>query len=315
MHVLLPFVVLLTACAAFAVPLEERPFDAVATKIISGCTWSYTVKDLTIAKQLFTSSGRPDNSYTIGRTCTFAIRGWDHFTAYVGIVDQPYAPKAKVTISVDEQMVFQQDFEPGGKAQPLDVVLTGNTTLTIKVDGDALVFADPKLVKGEPTPFPKELPVTVLRYTAAPFAAEYADLDKLALSLRAAVNGNAAVKERLEKGTLALAPLFLIDLPVAAVGHNTCEDFSTALVNAGFPLVERGGVLQAMQQVKMPESGLLDPATIQQLGKATGCDVLLVGSLSDRGAVLVLNLRLVDTATGKALMATRADVKKTAPRK
>lgn len=216
---------LLTTCAVFAAPIEERPFDAVATKIVTGATWSYTVKDITIAKQLFSSSGRPDVGTHIGRSCTFNIRGWDHFTAYVGIFDHNYPQKAKVTISVDEQMVFQQDFEPGAKAQPLDVVLTGHTTLTIKVDGDYLVFADPKLVKGEPTPFPLDLPVTILRYTAAPFAADYADLEKLALSLRTAINGNAAVKERLEKGTLALAPFFLIDLPVAAVGHNTCEDW------------------------------------------------------------------------------------------
>jgi TolB-like protein len=301
---------LLTSYMVFAAPIEERPFDGAATKVITGTAWSYTVKDFTIAKQLFTAAARPENSVYTGRNSTFYIRGWDHFTAYVGIVDQEMRSNGKATILVDEQVVFQQNYESGVKALPLDVVLTGHTTLTIKTEGDYLVFAEPKLVKGEPTPFPRELPTTIVRYTAAPFFVDFADLEKMAISLKNVVQANPTVKERLEKGTLALVPFTRVDIPIAAVSTNTAEDFTTALINIGFPLVERGRLERDLQLVKLPDSGTLDTATIQQLGKLTGCDFLLVGSLSDRGATIVINLRLVEVATGKALLANRVEVGK-----
>lgn len=309
----LSFFIILALCAlriVIAAPIEERPFDGAATKVITGTAWSYTVKDFTIAKQLFTAAARPENSMTTGRNSTFYIRGWDHFTAFVGIIDQDYKRNGKATILVDEQVVFQQNYESGVKALPLDVVLTGHSTLTIKTDDDYLVFAEPKLVKGEPTPFPQELPTTVVRYTAAPFFVDYADLEKMAISLKNVVQATPAVKERLEKGVLALVPFTRVDIPIAAVSTNTAEDFATALINAGFMLVERGRLERDLQLVKLPESGSLDTATIQQLGKLAGCDFLLVGSLSDRGPTIVINLRLVEVASGKALLANRVEVGK-----
>ncbi|MHB9134611.1 MAG: NPCBM/NEW2 domain-containing protein [Armatimonadota bacterium] len=313
--ILLSFLQLWFTSFSVAAPIEVRPFDGVVTKLVNGATWAYSVKEFTIAKQYFTSYGKPNRLFPIGRTCTFNIQGWDHFTAYVGIIDQPNVGKSKVIIYVDEQMVFQQDFEPGDRAVPIDVVLTGHTTINITTEDEGATFAEPKLVKGTPDPFPKVLPVTVIRYTAAPYFIGYADLDSTAKSLRTEVNANPALKERIEKGMLALVPFIRIDIPVPAVGTNTAEDFSTALINAGFNLTERGRLEQALQQLQLPESGLLDPTTTQQLGKQTGCDLLLIGSLSDRGQAVILNLRLVDAVTGKALLACRTEAGKVTLRK
>jgi TolB-like protein len=65
-----------------------------------------------------------------------------------------------------------------------------------------------------------------------------------------------------------------------------------------------------LQQLKVTDGTLLDPATPQQIGTQTNCDFLLVSSLSDRGQTVVINLRLVDTATGQAMMANRTEAAK-----
>lgn len=43
-----------------------------------------------------------------------------------------------------------------------------------------------------------------------------------------------------------------------------------------------------------------------EIGKLTGCTLILVGSISDRGGFVVVNARLLETATGDAVAAAES---------
>ena len=138
------------------------------------------------------------------------------------------------------------------------------------------------------------------------------DLDKLAIALRKQVDAKPELKERMAKGQIALSTFLLIEIPAPSVAVDVAENLSTALIKNDFALVERAQLDKAMREMKMQDSGAFDPATVQKLGKLTGCDIILVGSISDQDTFVVINARFLDTATGKALAAEKVEMRKIA---
>ncbi len=273
---------------------------------------------VTIARMVYDTCG-----YVYGGGyATFDIRGWDHFTAYVGIEDGKDATGAQRTsIEVDGEVVWQQDISSGDKAIFVDILLTGRRTITLRVKTGNTKFAEPKLYKGTPPATAGAIvttpPATVTgggtttaANTPATFAVDPNDMEKLATALRKRVDANADLKDRITKGNTALMTFNLIAIPSLDVASTVAENLSTSLINADFPLVERGQLDKALKEMKLQDSGLIDPATAQQLGKVTGCDFILVGSISDQGQFVVINARFLETATGKALAAERVEMRK-----
>jgi TolB-like protein len=81
------------------------------------------------------------------------------------------------------------------------------------------------------------------------------------------------------------------------------------MINKGFQLVERGQ-LDKVIKVKIQLSGAIDPKTAQEISKLTSADLILVGSISDRGNFVVINARLLETKTGKAIVANWVEMRK-----
>jgi len=88
------------------------------------------------------------------------------------------------------------------------------------------------------------------------------------------------------------------------------EDLSTSMIRAGFNLVERAQLDKACEELRLQDTALIDPVTASRLGQMTGCGVIVVGSISDRGGLIVINARLVETATGRALAADRVQIRR-----
>jgi TolB-like protein len=145
---------------------------------------------------------------------------------------------------------------------------------------------------------------------SAPFVVDPNDLDKLASQLAENCANHPIAKEIMKKGNIAIATFDLIDISSPSVAKNAVEDLSTSMINKGFQLVERGQLDKVIKELKIQSSGAIDPKTAQEIGKLTGADLILVGSISDRGNFVVINARLLETKTGKAIVASRVEMRK-----
>ena len=146
--------------------------------------------------------------------------------------------------------------------------------------------------------------------SGASFVVDPNDMEKLATALRKRVDGKPELKNRIAGGQVALMTFTLVDIPSKSVAVNVAENLSTSLINADFPLVERGQLDKVLNELKFQDTGVIDPTTAQKIGKLTGCDAILVGSIADMGQFVVINTRLLDTSTGKALAAERVEMRK-----
>ncbi|HEY3378704.1 MAG TPA: FlgO family outer membrane protein [Armatimonadota bacterium] len=332
---------LLLAVIAFVVcalplPLLAAPQTKTLDHNVSG-SWNYQNSTCTIGGVVYDGWGRGSEMFA-----SFDVRGWDHFTANIGINDNyrwVTAPQRTV-IEVDGDQVWQQDIAYGEKAQFVDIPLTGKRTLTLRYKASYTLFAEPKLVKGNPvaqfacpictTTFNTQVewnghintahavarpatiatPPAVMQTAVTGFVVDPNDLDKLATNLRKRVDAKPAVQQKLAQELMAVMTFNLIDISSPSVAQNVAEDLSTRLINADFNLVERGQLDKALKEMKIQDSALIDQSTAQRLGQIAGCKFILVGSVSDRGKFLVINTRILETATGKAVAAESVECRK-----
>jgi len=255
---------------------------------------------------------------------TFDVRGWDWLGCHVGIEDEySYVQKLKVSIEVDGTEAWAKEMQYGEKPAPILIDLRGHkavkfTAAVTKGDNYSLpCIMEPTLYKGQPPSNfsqPTNVPVTALPSNEyimpATFAVDPKDLDTLAASLRTEVDADAALRTRVDEGQMALMTFILVDIPSQSVATNVAEDLSTAMIKNKFHLVERGQLDNVLKELKIQDTGLIDPSTAKEIGNLTGCDLILVGSISDRGQFVVINARLLETETGKALIAERVEMRK-----
>jgi TolB-like protein len=130
-------------------------------------------------------------------------------------------------------------------------------------------------------------------------------LDDLATLLRTQVEHNSELKDRLTKEQIGIARFRPIGVESRELVASLMEDMSTSMIKAGFNLVERAQIDKAWEELSLQDTALIDPATAAKLGQMTGCDVIVVGSICYRGDRVVVNARLVEAATGRALAADR----------
>ena len=135
-------------------------------------------------------------------------------------------------------------------------------------------------------------------------------MDELATKLKAALAKDPVFSK--SRPTLAIANFKLIPANAldATNADNVREDLSTAIISTDtFNVVERGQLDQALKELKIGLNDTFDSATAQKLGKLVSAQVVLIGSISDRGSFVVINARLIDTATGRARAAANVEVR------
>lgn len=249
---------------------------------------------------------------------------YDRFSAVVGVSDTEASTGEVVfqLLSGDEKLWESHPLRAGDQPEIVDVSIDKAFRLTLKASMESwnrvsAVWANPRVYKsdkiktqpqGGTTPGGK--PPSPGDDIAAPFAVDPRDLDKLAEGLRRKVDADPVVHERVERGYIAVATFSLIDIASSAVAKNVAEDLYTAMINDKFSLGERGQLDKVLQELKIHDTGLIDAKTAQRIGYQTGCDIILLGSISDRGQFVVINARLMETATGKSLVAERVEMRK-----
>jgi TolB-like protein len=73
-------------------------------------------------------------------------------------------------------------------------------------------------------------------------------------------------------------------------------------------LVERSEIRQALSELKLQSTGLVEPQQVKKIGKMLGADRLIVGSYLVRENQLIVNARLLDVHTGKVTQGDAANV-------
>lgn len=115
------------------------------------------------------------------------------------------------------------------------------------------------------------------------------------------------------KPTLAIAAFKLISRTGEELSpsnaDNIREDLSTGLIKSkSFDIVERGQLEKALTELKIGLKDTFDSTTAQKLGRLVNARTVLIGSISDRGTFIVINVRLIDTQTGKSHIASQTKI-------
>jgi TolB-like protein len=73
-------------------------------------------------------------------------------------------------------------------------------------------------------------------------------------------------------------------------------------------LIERQKLTEVMGELRLQQSGAVDPASAAQIGKIADAQALVIGSASDLGDRYLVNVRVVATETGETLAADSTSV-------
>ncbi len=255
------------------------------------------------------------------------IPGYNRFTCYVGCDDgssydyRKEFPSDTIELFLDGTLYRSYEVFPNQRAIKVDVPVSEVRSIKMTVKGAPSrgIIAEPRLTAGsggQAAVVPESQAPLVTNYPsgnsmiAAPFAVSSKDMNELAQKVRKTVESNPALQARIDRSQIALASFDLIDINSKSVAKMVVEDLSTAMIKAGFRLVERGQLETVLKELKIQNTGAMDPRTVQRVGVLSGCDVVMVGSISDRGQYIVINCRLLETATAKGLAAEQQEMPK-----
>ena len=261
--------------------------------------------------------------------------GFTSFVGVMGVSDSakhfaggPVTDEAELTIYVDGEKAAAFSAKQGDSSIPFSVPVSAGQALKLEFTHYSSI-AEPRFVASaaasstssssssgtsiQLTPVPGSTPVGILSTSVpggAPFVVEPRDLETLAQKLRESVNANSSLKSRMENALMAITIFDLVDISSKSVAKNVADDLYTSMIKCAFSPVERGQIDKILSELKIDASGLIDPKTAQKIGQMSGCDVILLGSISDRGQMVVVNARLMETATGKSIVAERVEMRK-----
>jgi curli biogenesis system outer membrane secretion channel CsgG len=118
-----------------------------------------------------------------------------------------------------------------------------------------------------------------------------------------------ATKQKKQK--IAVLPFHELDGQPTVLGAYLAEELVTDLFQLGnFEIVERQLLDKVMGELKMEQSGAIDPKTAKEIGRVTGVDAIVTGSITDLQSFVGINCRLIDSSTGKIFGAAQTKITK-----
>lgn len=133
-------------------------------------------------------------------------------------------------------------------------------------------------------------------------------VDQLIAGLRKRLDVNQPVKDALDKGFVGVIPFGLTDMSGVTLGLDFTENLSTSLINCGLQPADQVRVGEVLTGLGIQHSGQVSREIALQLKEKAGCDFLLLGTISGQPGTLVINVKLMDAATGRFLAAERLEV-------
>jgi len=114
-----------------------------------------------------------------------------------------------------------------------------------------------------------------------------------------------------QKTKIAVVPFRELGARPTVLGTYISEELVTDLVNTGvLDLVERTTLDKVIGELKLDDSGAIDPATAKQVGKLLGAGAIVTGTITDLQYYVAVNCRLIDTETGRIFAAAETRIVK-----
>src|SRR4051812_31780580 len=116
-------------------------------------------------------------------------------------------------------------------------------------------------------------------------------------------------KEKKQK--IAILPFRELDGKPTILGNYISEELVTDLfMIGGFEIVERAMLDRLLGEIKLGQTGVIDPETAKRVGKVAAVDAIVTGSITDLQSQVALNCRLIDTQTGHVFAAAQTKLVK-----
>jgi TolB-like protein len=116
-------------------------------------------------------------------------------------------------------------------------------------------------------------------------------------------------KERKQK--IAVLPFRELDGQPTVLGTYISEEMVTHLFSiGGIEIVERSMLDKLIGELKLSQTGIIDPETAKKVGKVAGVDAIVTGSITDLQSYVALNCRLIDAQNGKIFAAAQTKIVK-----
>jgi TolB-like protein len=98
---------------------------------------------------------------------------------------------------------------------------------------------------------------------------------------------------------------------VYVLGNFIAEELTTNLFSTGkFKIVERSLLKQVLDELKLGQIGIMDANSAKELGKMTGVDAIIAGTITDLGSSIAINCRLIETQSGEVFAAAKTRIVK-----
>lgn len=110
---------------------------------------------------------------------------------------------------------------------------------------------------------------------------------------------------------IAVLPFRELDGRATVLSTYISEELVTDLfVIGGLEIVERSLLDRLLGEMKLGQSGVIDPETARELGKVAGVDAIVTGTITDLQSYVALNCRLIDAQSGRIFAAAQTKIVK-----
>jgi len=114
-----------------------------------------------------------------------------------------------------------------------------------------------------------------------------------------------------QKHKIAVLPFKELDGQPTVLGTYLAEELVTNLFEApGLSIVERTMLDRLVGELKLDQTGLIDPETAKRVGKIAGVDAIVTGTITDLSSYVSLNARLIDAQSGRIFAAAQTRIAK-----
>ncbi len=118
---------------------------------------------------------------------------------------------------------------------------------------------------------------------------------------------------REQKHRVAVLPFRELSGQSTLLGSYLAEELVTHLVQNGqVDIVERAMLDRVLGELKLDQSGLIDPESAKKVGRLSGADAVLSGTITNLATFVAVNCRIIDAESGRILGAAQVKIAKDA---
>jgi len=114
-----------------------------------------------------------------------------------------------------------------------------------------------------------------------------------------------------QKKKVAVISFRELDGRTTVLGTYVSEELGTALFKlGGLDIVERTMLDKILGELKLGQSGVIDPNTAKRVGEVAGVDAIVTGTITDLQSYIAVNCRLIDVQSGRVFAAAQTKIVK-----